>query len=360
MANKRIIICAGGTGGHLFPAVAVLKQFLKKQKNAVLFCDQRSFSYLEKTNEHVPCLQLDILKPAPSLLGKLKFAVSMLKAIYFCLWDFLKDRPQCVIGFGGYPSMPPMVASIVLFIPNFIFQQDAVMGRTNRLLSHFVSGIALAYGQVYEMSSMLIKKSFVTGPILREEFANIRYKEPDKLNLKILVTGGSQGAASLSTAIPKALQLLPQDLQQRLSILHQVRPENLELTLSEYQLTKVQFEVLTFIGNMADQMSKADLVIARSGIGTVSEIAASSKASILIPYPQAADNHQLYNAKLLEEKGAAIVIEESKFSLIEFAHLLERLFIDPENLLLMGQRAAKILKKGGSAAFCEEILRKVQ
>lgn len=360
MIKGRIIFCAGGTGGHIFPAVAVIQKLIAAKHEVELYGDPRATVFLEKSGLKIPYRELQISRPAAGLLGKLKALFEMMPVVYQCILDFIKDRPKVVVGFGGYPSLPPLVAAIVLFIPVVIHQQDAVMGRSNRILSFFASKIGLSFPEVVGMNRLNAGKAFVTGPIVRNEFQPSSRNSKKSKKFKILVTGGSQGAAALSTAIPKALQIIEPGVQKHIEVLQQVRPEHHQATLEAYSQTTVKYKVVDFIPNMGEAMMGSDLIIARAGIGTISEIVACARGAVLIPYPNAKDNHQYHNAKILEERGAAIVIEESGFNLISFSRLLTRFCQERENLDLMALRAGKLYKKDAVETLVKAVLQLVK
>lgn len=332
-----ILLAAGGTGGHVFPAI-VLAEELQAQKHKVqIVCEKRAEQYCKDSK-----INYQINHVHAPQHGKWKFLYSVILATMRALKMFYIQSPKLVIGFGGYSTIPILLAAIIMRIPIVLHQQDCVLGKVNRLFARFAHHLSLAAETTKYMQPQWREKSWVIGPLCRNNF--IDKNNVAKIDgIKILVVSGSQGARALATAIPKTIQLLSKKMQQSLHIVQQVRPECMEQTVSEYLETEVQNKYLTpFIDNIAEHMQQADLIISRAGAGIISEITMLGKPSILLPLPTAADNHQYHNAAVLSSKGAAILIEERDFSPLTFAPLLERLLQHPTALITMGKRAKKL------------------
>jgi len=353
MVNKRIVFAAGGSGGHVFPAVALCKQ-LNKQR-VEIYCDQRSEKYIRETEKHIKFQTFFIEKPVGGIIQKLKFLYSIVKATVACMLDFLSDRPKVVVGFGGYPSIPVLIAASVLFIPIMLHQQDSVFGKVNYLFSFAAKRISLAFPATINLPMIVKFKTFHSGIIFRDDFLKIAAKKPGGKKFNILIIGGSQGAKSLSLPIVKALAFLEPDRQKKLKVVHQVREEYLDDAKKLYSQTKIENEVATFFPDIPHRLAAADLVVSRAGAGGIVEIMALGKPAILVPLPTSRDDHQFYNAKFLHDKGAAIMIEEQSFSPIEFINTIEQLIANADSRELIGERARKLFKNDALKIIIDEI-----
>lgn len=318
---QRIILSTGGTGGHVFPALSLADELKERGYAVDLITDQRGASYKDsKAFDRTYIIQLP---KGQGVIGKLRQILSIVWQTIRCGGRFLRQRPDMVIGFGGYTSAPVILAALVLRIPFIVHEQNAVLGRVNRLMGAFAQKIAL--GMPVTRHADPDRSVFVGNPVRRSILeAQLPKQVPDKLRLFIF--GGSQGADLFARIVPAAVALLPEALQQRLTIVHQAREEILPQTRQAYEKTKVKIEALApFYADMPNQLSQADLIVCRAGAMTVTEVSVMGRAAIFVPLKIAMDNHQFWNVKPMVEAGAAEVILETDFTPNMLANKLQQL-----------------------------------
>ncbi len=356
MSVKSVVVMAGGTGGHVFPALAVA-QYLQAQgvnihwlgtKNGIEadIVPQNGFaiSYLEVQGVRGQGLARLLLAPFKIILAILA-AMRVLRAV----------KADCVIGLGGYVTGPGGVAARLLGKPLIIHEQNAVAGFTNKQLAHLASHVLQAFPAAFAASP----KVTTTGNPVRPVIANLpppeqRYQARQEQALQVLILGGSQGAVALNERVPEALALVAQ--QQPLVIRHQTGKKQVELTAQRYQQLGLNAEVQPFISDMAEAYGWADVVICRSGALTVSELAAAGVASVLIPYPHAVDDHQTANGRYLSDAGAAILCPQAQMSAETLAETLKPLLSRPK-LLQMATIARKLAQPQATATVAQFCLR---
>jgi len=320
--KKRIVLAAGGTGGHMFPAQSLAHQLSKEGHSVFIFCDDRGHHFKD------PAFSM-IKTPAGQLHGsmgkKLRGSFKLIYGTGTALYHLRSIKPHGVIGFGGYASFPTMLAATVLRIPTIIHQADAYFGRVNRFLAPLVTKIATSFPHVDNIPPSCKKKMSFTGLPIRPEIQPAPYipsmgDDP----FYLLVTGGSQGARIFGEIIPQAVRLLEPALQKRLYITQQCRAESLETTQSLYRQTQATVELTPFIDQMGEQYKKAHFVISRSGASSVVETSLVGRPALFIPYPYAMDNHQFFNAKqAVSVEGGWLMQEKELTSHALAAFLLE-------------------------------------
>lgn len=340
MIDSPIVLAAGGTGGHIFPAESLAAALVAKGHKVVFITDKqgRKFSNLPKS---VQVMSIPIPRRKNTFMGMLKFGVGLMRAMYHVYRGFKRMSPSVVVGFGGYPSFPACSVAQALGIPTVLHEQNAVLGQVNRWLGKRASTLALSFehtlGVEPQMNSQLV------GTPVREEFQayrDIEYTTPNpKGDFYVLVTGGSQGANIFSKIVPRTLALLENSERKRVSIVHQCPAKDIAVLDAEYKRIGVNARVVDFIGNMAEELSRAHLVIARSGASTLAEIALVGRPSILIPFPYAKDDHQWSNAQNLVSRGAAVCMLQSKFSEHTLVKQLLTLLSDQDTLKRMANAA---------------------
>ncbi|MDQ2746325.1 MAG: undecaprenyldiphospho-muramoylpentapeptide beta-N-acetylglucosaminyltransferase [Acidobacteriota bacterium] len=342
----KVLIAAGGTGGHIYPGIAVAKEILKRDaKSEILFVG--TSRGLE--NKIVPenGFELTLINSAGlknvGLAGKLKGLFILPKSFLEARVIIRKFKPDVVVGAGGYVSGPVLLMASLMRIPTLVMDSNALPGFTNRRLAPFVTKAALTFEDALPYFG---KKGIVTGNPVRKEFFEIEPKpRGEKINL--LIFGGSQGARVINNAMVEALKDLPHD---RLNIVHQTGEgdfENIRELYSRAGWGDVA-EVKPYISNMVDEFAKSDLIICRAGATSCAEIAASGKAALLIPLPTAADDHQRVNAEALMSKGAAQMILQKDLSGIALAGKITSLINAPEKIAAM-EIAAKSLSRKDAA-----------
>jgi UDP-N-acetylglucosamine--N-acetylmuramyl-(pentapeptide) pyrophosphoryl-undecaprenol N-acetylglucosamine transferase len=317
-APPLVVVAAGGTGGHLFPAEALSVALAKRGAVIDLATDERATRY----GTAFPARATHVI-PSATFRGRdpisLARTVSMLGLGTIKAWMLLgRLRPAVVIGFGGYPSIPPVMAASLRGIPTLIHEQNGVMGRANKFLSSRVSAIATSFPGVLNASPALAAKATATGNPVRPAVvaaAKMPYAPPDAGgSINLIVFGGSQGASVMADIVPAALSKLDARLRARLKIVQQAREEDFERVRAAYAQAQITAEVARFFPDLPARISAAHLIISRSGASTVAELAAIGRPSILVPLPHALDQDQRANAGVLERAGGAMRIEQAEFT----------------------------------------------
>lgn len=336
-----IVIAAGGTGGHLFPAEATARALMLRGRQVALFTDTRGGAYADR---FAGAEVVQVRSGTPSgrgPLGRIAVLGEIAAGVIGARGHLKRLRPAVVAGFGGYPSLPTMLAATRLGLPTLIHEQNAVLGRVNRLIAGRASRIALSL----QPTRGVAQNSLVdlVGNPVRPAILPVRdrgYLPPSSDGrLRLLVTGGSQGARVFGELVPAAVALLPEDLRARLDIVQQCRAEDLEAARAAYAALGLAPHLAPFIDDMPEQLAAAHLCLMRSGASTVAELAVAGRPAILVPYPHATDDHQTANAEALAGIGAAEIAPQSSLTPQRLGELLARLFRDPDRLARMAAAA---------------------
>lgn len=336
MNSPLILLTAGGTGGHLFPAEALANALKASGARVALATDRRA-------NAYAGSFPADEIVEIPSATPSGRSPLQMAKAALVLAQGTLKAipairrlRPAVTVGFGGYPTVPPVVAASLLGIPTAIHEANGVMGRANRLLARRASLIATGFENLKGIPSGIPGKVERTGNPIRPavlEAARRPYRAPTAdAKFRLLVTGGSQGARVMSDVVPPAIELLGPELRSRLSVCQQARGEDLERVTAHYERLGVDFEAQPFFKDLPRRLAEAHLVISRSGASTVAELAVIGRPSILVPLPGAIDQDQAANAKTLGDIGAAVVLPQPDFTPERLAAELRAFMGEPDRL----------------------------
>jgi UDP-N-acetylglucosamine--N-acetylmuramyl-(pentapeptide) pyrophosphoryl-undecaprenol N-acetylglucosamine transferase len=350
--NAPFVLAAGGTGGHLFPAQALAGELMRRGRRVVVMTDGRGHNY----GNAFPGAEIATVPAATfagrSALGRIAAFSVIALGVAAALLKLVNLRPRAVVGFGGYPSLPVMLAASLARVPAALHEQNAVPGRVNRLLAPRVKKIAATFPFV-RFAPAHPERIVFTGNPVRAEAAVLRttpYVAPMADGpIKLLVFGGSQGARALSEIVPVALTRLPRDLRARLAITQQCRAEDMEMVQNFYRSAGLRAEVAKFFTDLPKRMADAHLVIARSGASTLSELTVIGRPAILVPYPTAMDDHQSANAAVLEKANAAWVIKQDTLTPDGLARLLGEIFAHPDMLSARAE-AAKALGHPDAAA----------
>jgi UDP-N-acetylglucosamine--N-acetylmuramyl-(pentapeptide) pyrophosphoryl-undecaprenol N-acetylglucosamine transferase len=348
-----IVLAAGGTGGHLFPAEALGHELKARGYSVHLVTDRRAERFAGK-------FPADEIHVVPSATIGSKNPIAVARSLY-TLWRgirtaralFNRLKPKAVVGFGGYPTVPPLLAASGMGIPTVIHEQNAVMGRANRMLAAKVK--AIAGGFLPEGAGKYADKTVVTGNPVRPGViaaAETPYRPSgaaDPFNL--VVFGGSQGAQFFSTAVPSAVCLLDDDQRKRLNIVQQARPEDKDAVITSFDKLGMQAEVSPFFSDMPAKIADANLVISRSGASTVSELAVIGRPSVLVPYPHALDHDQAANAAALKARGGAEVIAQAALSPEKLAKIIRTAMAEPERLAGIAAAARETGKPDAAKAL---------
>lgn len=344
--RKVAVVAAGGTGGHLFPAQALAEALIARGWSIVLASDERVATLAQDfPAERRIGLSAATYRPGDPI-GMARAGIAVLRGAGQARAAYRQIGPNVVVGFGGYPSAPALVGAILDKRPTVIHEQNAVMGRANRMLAPHVRRVACAFPTLKKAPAKVAEAAVVVGnpvrPPIRALYENPYVApEPDG-RVRLLVTGGSQGARLLSELVPEAIKMLPDDLRQRLIVSQQTRPESMNLARRAYRDALVEAEIAPFFRDIASRLRDAHLVIGRSGAGTVCEFAVAGKPSILVPLAIAIDDDQGQNARLLAEAGGAEVAREHQLTVESLAAALEKLLNNPARLARMAAAARSV------------------
>ena len=345
-AAPLVLLAAGGTGGHLFPAEALAQALRQRGVVVDLATDERATRY----GRDFPAREIHVIPSAtirgrdPVSLAKtvMTLGVGAIKALRL----LRRIRPVAVVGFGGYPTLPPLLAATLRRIPTVIHDANAVMGRANKMLSARVNAIATSFPNMTLAPALAAKATFTGNPIRPMVLAAAAKSYPDVAGtFRVLVTGGSQGARVMADVVPPAVEKMTSDLRARLDIVQQARGEDETRVAQAYARLGVKAEVAPFFPDLPARIAAAHLIVSRSGASTVAELAAIGRPSILIPLPHALDQDQLANANVLASAGGAIVLKQADFTPERLANEIACLAADPGKLPAMaaGAKSAGVL-----------------
>ena len=346
MTNSRsYVLAAGGTGGHMVPAAALAAELASRGHKVSLVSDDRGVRFpglFDGIDTHV--LPAGRLGGGP--LGYLRAAGRIMAGRSMALRLFKELRPSAVIGFGGYPALPTLLAAFRAGVPTVIHEQNAVLGRVNRFVAGRVSAIATSYDEVERMKPRWAPKTHLIGNPVREAVLALRdrpYPIVDEEGIfRVLVTGGSQGATVLSKVVPDGLALLPVHFRRRLQVTHQARIEDIDAVRAKYQAHGIPADVSTYITDMPEALAWAHIVIARAGASTIAELTAAGRPAILVPLPSATDDHQTANAREITNAGGARTISQRAFTATELAKQIQKLGLDTQGLENAATRAKSV------------------
>lgn len=339
--SRVCVVAAGGTGGHMFPAEALAKVMKARGWTVLLATDKRGQNYAQ----NFPAKKIIALDAATGSgpIGMIKAGFAIIKGVGQASTAYSALGADVVVGFGGYPSAPALVAALATRRATVIHDQNAVLGKTNRMLAAAVDTVASAFPNVGRAPKSVADSIHVVGNPVRPDIRALydrAYKAPTKTGtINILITGGSQGARILSEETPKALANLPEALRKRLNVSQQARYENVAAAKKIYADAGIKAEVSPFFDDMAKRLSDAHLVIGRAGASTCSELAVAAMPSVLIPLKIATDDHQTLNARVLVDAGGAKRISEDDFNADVLTGILQPVLEDPAKLAAMSAAA---------------------
>jgi UDP-N-acetylglucosamine--N-acetylmuramyl-(pentapeptide) pyrophosphoryl-undecaprenol N-acetylglucosamine transferase len=334
-ASRHFVLAAGGTGGHLIPAFALAHELHARGHHIALVTDERGAAIPGKpdffTAHVIPAGRF-----GKNPLGWVGGARAVLQGRSMALRLFEAFQPTAVVGFGGYPALPALLGATAAGIPSVIHEQNAVLGRVNRLMAGRVDAIATSYEKVDRLKPKLKGKVRLTGNPVRAEVLSLRDQDfppftEDGL-LRVLVTGGSQGARVLSDVVPDGLAMLPPALRQRLQITQQCRAEDLEAVRARYAAHDIPAELGTYFEDMHERLAGAHLFIGRAGASTIAELTAVGRPAILVPLPIATDDHQAVNTREMVRAGGARMIRQEAFQPKELAKQIQAMAMNPQSL----------------------------
>jgi UDP-N-acetylglucosamine--N-acetylmuramyl-(pentapeptide) pyrophosphoryl-undecaprenol N-acetylglucosamine transferase len=350
----KFVLAAGGTGGHLFPAEALAGELMTRGHEIVVMTDKRGTGY----GDVFPGADIAIVPSAAfsdrSILGLISAPFEILAGIAVSFAKLKKLKPSAVVGFGGYPSVPVMLAACLGGLPTAILSPDALLGRANRLLMNYVKAIAANFTLVRFLPRHPDKIVYTGNPLRPEVIAlhAAPYEAPTGV-IRLLVFGGSQGARVFSERVPNAIDRLPAPIKARLEIVQQCRPEDIEGVRRVYERMNVKAELAPFFKDMPQRIADAHLVIARAGAGTVSELACIGRPAILVPLPHALDDNQTPNAEALVAVGGGWRLPQKDFTPEKLSDMLAEAFADPAGLAKRAAAALTLARPNATRALAD-------
>ncbi len=353
LQTPRIVLAAGGTGGHIFPAEALARELLGRGLKVDLLTDSRGARF--SSDIPVPVHRTPASSLGKGLIGKLRSIIEMGLGVFRAGQILRKIRPAAVVGFGGYPSVPAIYAASRLGIPIILHEQNAVLGRANRVMMSKSAIVATSFPYVAGLTPPPNVRLVQTGNPVRPAFAALRgtpyvtFSEDGPM--RVLVLGGSLGAKVFSLVVPKALALMPQQLRQRIIISQQCRTDDLADARAAFAGAGIDAELSTFFHDVPERMALAHLVIGRAGGSTLAELTAIGRPAILVPFPHGHAGEQTANAEALTEAGGGWLIPEKAFTPEALAVRLESLLGMPETL----SRAATASRAWGTISAADNL-----
>jgi len=356
-----VVIAAGGTGGHMFPALALARELDRRAVPVVVLCDRRGARYLEPG---IPHHVIQAVSPSGGIVGRLRGLAWQGVGLAQSLVHLRRLRPRVVATFGGYASVPVGLAAHALRLPVLAHEQNAVLGRANRLIARRAARLALTFEATRGAELVPAARRVVTGNPVRAAVAAHRddtYRLPQEDEpLRVLVVGGSQGARVFSDVLPAAIARLSGATRARLALTQQCRPEDLDRVARAYAEIGFAAELAPFFADLPARLAQTHLVISRSGASSVAELLVLGRPALLVPFRFAADDHQRANAEVLAEAGAAWLIGESELCADNLASRLERALTAPEELAAMAARARALGGIDAARALADEVEARAQ
>ena len=344
MTNQKpvIFLASGGTGGHIFPAKAVAQLLGKRGYRVLCVTDKRHSLF----DEGVHAERIDVLPLSGGIIAFAKGLRGLLISLMQVRKLYLREQPQLLVTFGGYTTFPTVMMAMWLGIPIIVHEQNSVLGKMNRLIASVAKVIAVAYDMGARLPPQFQGKVALVGNPVREEIKAMQHSPFPHTDsngvLRILVIGGSQGARILSNVVPQAIAQLEVADKKRIYVEQQCRPEDVERVTHMYAHMNVAATVTHFFQDMGMRLDKAHLVIGRAGASFLAELTLIGRAAILVPFAKASHNHQLENAKILQKKQAAIVIEEHDFTPETLAEHIRQCIRNKKTLEDMAKQAATL------------------
>lgn len=345
--SRPIVLASGGTGGHVFPARALAELLAARGHRVALVTDTRGSAFDDAAKSDGGGIEVHKIRAGGiagrGIAAKLKSAVKLLLGWRDARRLLSRLNPSVVVGFGGYASVPTVLAAGGRGVPVVLHEQNAVIGRANRMLARQATAIATCFEVVEKIPAADRRKVALVGNPVREAIKGVRESGPAPLSengsREILVTGGSQGASAFADLIPAAVALLPDSLRARLRIAQQARPNEVDAVIAAYEDMGVDADVRRFFDDMPARLRAAHLLICRSGASTVAENTVAGRPALLIPYPSAIDDHQAANARAIEDAGGAVVLPQHTLTPQSLSDLLAELLDDTARLTAMTEAA---------------------
>jgi len=360
-SQKTVILAAGGSGGHIFPAESVAEVLLARGMRVILITDKRFANFKTGALARVETRTIHTGTVAGSVFNKIAGVIGLVVGIVQARILLSRLKPDVVVGFGGYPSFPTIFAASGMGIATIIHEQNSVLGRANRLLAGRVKKIATSFPDILMLAEKDKGKIVVTGNPVRASVRALRYVPyssiTDNGKVNILVTGGSQGASIFSQVVPAAIALLPTSLRARIRIDQQCRAGDVEATKAAYDELGVSADIAAFFSDIPARLANTHLVIARSGASTVFELAAAGRPAILVPLPTSMDNHQYHNAGAFEKVGGGWVMTQDGFTAASLSARLEEFLTAPDTLANAAENAKKLGTENAAEKLADEMMK---
>ncbi|MCH2547420.1 MAG: undecaprenyldiphospho-muramoylpentapeptide beta-N-acetylglucosaminyltransferase [Alphaproteobacteria bacterium] len=341
-SQRTVVLAAGGTGGHIFPAQALAEELISRGVHVVLITDKRFEKYTSAFNG----VEVRIIRSGSMSGGVIRRALSVGNILLGIRQSrkFLQElKPVAVVGFGGYPSFPTMIAASWLKLYTLVHEQNSVLGRANRILAKRISKIATSFAHTSHVPEEAQEKMVFTGNPVRlgiKALHDVPYPElTEDGKIYLLIMGGSQGATVFSKIVPEAISLLPPALRSRLRLDQQCRPADLDAVREKYAEMDVNANCAIFFNDVPARLASAHLVIGRAGASTVAELLVAGRPAVLVPYPAAMDDHQRYNANTVEDAGAGWLMPEEGFTAAALSDKLEHFLTLPSTLTKAAENA---------------------
>ncbi|WP_375254877.1 glycosyltransferase [Yoonia sp.] len=340
MTAPLLVIAAGGTGGHMFPAQALAEAMLAKGWRVKLSTDVRGARYAGGFPDAVAVTVVGSATFARGgIAAKLLVPFRIMAGIGAAKWRMLRERPAVVVGFGGYPAIPAMAAAWILRIPRMIHEQNGVLGRVNQLFAKRVDRIACGTWPTALPAG--VEGTHTGNPVRAAvlDHAGAPYIAPGDYPMSLLVMGGSQGARIMSDVVPPAIAALPEHLRRNIRVSHQARPEDMDRVTDYYESELLKADVQTFFDDVPRRMADAQLVISRAGASTVADVSIIGRPALWVPFASAIRDEQTANARQLVDAGAAQIMSEAEFDVAPLTERLAALLSDEAGMLKMAQAA---------------------
>ena len=362
--DRTVLISAGGTGGHMSPASALATELKKRGVHVELATDIRGTRY----EKMFPGIKTHVLKSGTAgagLSGKIKGALGLAQGILLQGLPLIgKVNPDFVIGFGGYPSVPAVLAAQLRGVPTGLHEQNAILGKANKFLAPRARFIALSLRPTQEETGVLSRKMVVTGNPVRPEIIALKeaaYPALDEAGLlNILVMGGSLGATVFSKVVPEAIAMLPKEYKNRISVVQQCREADIEEAQDVYEKAIVEAELAPFFHDVAGLLSKSHLFIGRSGASTVAEISIAGRPAIYVPYPHHKDQQQKKNAMTVADRGGAWIVSENQFTPETVKERITMIFENPDTLSRAAARAKDCGLPDAAERLADQVIKQIQ
>ncbi len=360
MAKMNFVLAAGGTGGHMVPAHALAAELTERGHGVLIVTDERG-SKIPGLFDQLPVHVLPARQLGRNPIAWARAALAVLSGRREAKRIYRDHPPQAVVGFGGYPAFPALLAASAMHIPSVLHEQNAVLGRVNRMLAGRAVAIGTAFSQIDRLKPSNREKVVLVGNPVRDAIVRVGqmpFPAFDSTSpFKILVTGGSQGASILGRVVPSGLAMLEPSLRHRLQVVQQCRPDDIEQIRERYAELGIPAELMTYILDMPEKLADSHLVIGRAGASTIAELTAAGRPAILIPFAAATDDHQTANAREMSRAGGARAIAQDEFTPETLARQIEAIASEPDALANAAARSLSVGRPNAASDLADLVER---